>query len=174
MVDSQKDSFCAEVYKCYLYCAGRIITSESGAITAYDGDRVMAVFIGGAKNTQAVRTAMKINFVRYKVINPAIKAQYPQSSFSIDHAIGIDTSKLLVARTGVRGANDLVWVGRAANHAAKLSDLNANYTWITKAVFDTMHQEVKLSNGQSMWEIMTWTAMGGLAIYRSSWYWPVP
>ena len=33
--------------------------------------------------------------------------------------LGIDTSKLFVARTGIRKSNDLVWVGRAANYAAK-------------------------------------------------------
>jgi class 3 adenylate cyclase len=172
MVDSHSATFCAEMYKCYLYCAGRIINFESGEITAYDGDRVMAVFIGELKNTRAVRTAMKINFARSEMINPAINNQYP-NTFSIHHAIGIDTAKLMVARTGVRGANDLVWVGKAANYAAKLSDLDADYTWITKSVYDSMADEVKISNGQNMWEARTWTAMDGLTIYRSHWWWRV-
>jgi class 3 adenylate cyclase len=55
MVDSKKAEFAAEIYKAYLLCASRIIRSEDGVITAYDGDRVMAVFIGNAKNTSAVR-----------------------------------------------------------------------------------------------------------------------
>src|SRR4051794_27931705 len=43
MVDSESAQFAAEVYKSYLLCAARLIKSEGGVITAYDGDRVMAV-----------------------------------------------------------------------------------------------------------------------------------
>ena len=46
-------------------------------------------------------------------------------------SVGIDTSELFVARTGIRRANDLVWVGRAANHAAKLSARSGSVSQIT-------------------------------------------
>src|SRR6266481_2350224 len=123
MVDSKTREFSAEVYKAYLVCASRIIKSEGGAITAYDGDRVMAVFIGTTKNTSAVRCALKIKSAVLEIINPAIKKQY-NSAFTLKQVVGIDTSELLVARTGIRGANDLVWVGHCANHAAKLSSIS--------------------------------------------------
>ena len=55
LVSSYRDFFVAEVYKNYLYCAARIIRSQGGTITAYDGDRVMAVFIGDSKNTSATK-----------------------------------------------------------------------------------------------------------------------
>jgi class 3 adenylate cyclase len=172
MVDSEKPHFAAEVYKAYLYCAARCITQEGGVVTAYDGDRVMAVFIGEVKNTPAVRSALKIHTAVRNIINPAINNQYPASTFVVRHVVGVDTSKLWVTRTGVRGANDLVWVGRAANYAAKLTELDsAHPTWITKAVFDGMRDSVKLTNGKSMWEARRWTAMGDLAVYRSNWWW---
>src|SRR5664279_4286309 len=60
LVNGWKDWFAAEVYKNYLHCAAKIIRSEGGEITAYDGDRIMAVYLGGRKNTSAVRTALKI------------------------------------------------------------------------------------------------------------------
>lgn len=56
MVDSNPAQFAAEVYKTFLLCAARLIRSEEGAITAYDGDRVMGVFAGDSKNTSAVRS----------------------------------------------------------------------------------------------------------------------
>ena|ERR1700692_174781 len=59
MVDANTSTFSAEVYKTFLHCSGKIIRSEGGEITAYDGDRIMAVFIGGQKNTSAVRAAMR-------------------------------------------------------------------------------------------------------------------
>src|SRR5271166_3102827 len=51
MVNSHSPEFAAEVYKSYLHCAAKIIRDEGGVISAYDGDRIMAVFIGGSKNT---------------------------------------------------------------------------------------------------------------------------
>jgi class 3 adenylate cyclase len=98
MVDCSTPQFAAEVYTAYLLCASRIIKSEGGTITAYDGDRVMAVFIGKAKNTCAVRTGLKIKGVVDNIINPAIKNQY-NNEFELKQVVGIDTSDLLVART---------------------------------------------------------------------------
>jgi class 3 adenylate cyclase len=76
LVDTKKWTFAAEVYRTYLYCAAKVIRTEGGVITAYDGDRVMAVFIGDAQSTPAARCALKINYAVDKVINPALKAQY--------------------------------------------------------------------------------------------------
>ena len=123
LVDTKKPWFAAETYKCYLVCAARIIRSEGGEITSYDGDRIMAVFIGDTKNSSAARAALKVNFAVQKVINPAIREEYPKTSYSIKHVVGIDTSSLFVARTGIRGANDLVWVGRAANYDSLVKSL---------------------------------------------------
>jgi class 3 adenylate cyclase len=172
MVDSKKAEFAAEIYKAYLLCASRIIRSEDGVITAYDGDRVMAVFIGNAKNTSAVRCGLKIKSAVLEIINPAIKNQY-NSDFKLQQVVGIDTSGLLVARTGIRGSNDLVWVGSAANHAAKLSSISEQpyATFISSAVYNNMNDAVKLTDGKDMWEERTWQ---GKTIYRSSWYWHVP
>jgi class 3 adenylate cyclase len=174
MVDGHKPHFAAEVYKSYLHCAAKLLREESGAITAYDGDRIMGVFIGSYKNTSAVKCALKINWAVKNIINPAVKAQYGGSFFELRQIVGIDTSQMWVARTGVRGANDLVWVGRAANYAAKLNELDANYpTWITGSVYNSMNESVKVTNGQAMWEARSWTAMGNIPIFRSTWWWSI-
>ncbi|WP_254575113.1 adenylate/guanylate cyclase domain-containing protein [Stenotrophomonas acidaminiphila] len=174
MVDTYTADFSAEIYKTFLYCAAKIVRSEGGAISAYDGDRIMAVFIGDSKNTRAVRAAMKIKWAVLHIVQPRMKAIYTKTDFVLTHVTGIDTSSLLVAKTGVRGANDLVWVGRAANHAAKLSSLSAGYTYISKDVYDVMNKSVKVSgDGNPMWESRTWTAMNNRPIYRSSWWWRI-
>ncbi len=172
MVDHYEPEFAAEIYKAYLHCAAKIIRYKEGVITAYDGDRVMAVFTGSSKNTAATRCALGINHAVSQIIGPSLKECYPKSKFTLKHVIGIDTSPLLAARTGIRGANDLVWVGRAANYAAKLTSLPPSYsTRITKDVYDCINKSVKYSNGESMWEHVTWTKMGDMSIYRSNWYW---
>lgn len=163
-------SFAAEIYKSYLHTAAKIIRSEGGTITAYDGDRIMATFIGNVKNTSAARAALKINYAVQNVINPAIKAQYNDVTYLLKQTVGIDTSPLLVAKTGIRGSNDLVWVGRAANYAAKLCDLSPDYpTWITDSVYKKLRKSIKFIEGKPVWEARTWKAMSGQTIYRSKW-----
>lgn len=169
LVDTKSWKFAAEVYKAFLHCAAKIIRSEGGEITAYDGDRIMAVFIGEAPNTRATRSALKINYCREHIINPMLAAQYPNAIYQVSHVIGIDRSDLHVARTGIRGSNDLVWVGTAANHAAKLATLSDYRIWISGEVHDRLNDSVSVSNGKSMWEECKWNAMGGRQIYRSNW-----
>lgn len=169
LVDSYSASFAAEVYKVYLRCASKIIRSEGGYVTAFDGDRVMGVFVGDTKNTLATRAALKINFAVQNIVNPALATQYPHVGYSVSHAVGIDTSELFVARTGLRGSNDLVWAGRAANYAAKLCSLrNGSFaTWITGDVYGRINDEVKISAGRAMWEARTWTERN-IAVYCST------
>jgi class 3 adenylate cyclase len=175
LVDSKKAELAAEIYKSYLHCAAKIIRSEGGSITAYDGDRIMAIFIGECKNTQAARAALKINWAVTYLINPLLKNQYPRTNYVVQQTIGIDTSTLLAARTGIRGANDLVWVGSAANHAAKLTALPPSFpTRITAAVFNRLNESLKISNGRPMWEAATWTAMDSQRINRSTWWRKLP
>ena len=44
LVKTYSSTFAAEVYKSYLHCAARVIKNYDGVITAFDGDRVMAVY----------------------------------------------------------------------------------------------------------------------------------
>jgi class 3 adenylate cyclase len=174
LVKDYRDWFAAEVYKSYLHCASKIIRDQGGTITAFDGDRVMAVFIGDSKRTNAAKAALKINHAVVKIINPIIKEKFPTTEYFVKHGVGADISKLFVARTGIRGSNDLVWVGPAANYAAKLCSLREdNYaSYITAAVYDKMAEEAKVGGDpkQNMWEKRTWTPYS-MEIYRSSWMW---
>lgn len=176
MVNSSSWTFAAEVYKTFLYCAAKIVRAEGGTITSYDGDRIMGIFVGEMPNTRAARCGLKINHAVTQIINPALKSQYKNSSFTVKQVVGIDTSSIRAARTGARGDNDIVWVGQAANYAAKLTELNlSETTWITKAVYDKLPDAVKLGgqNNLPMWKSYKWTQNGDLSIYGSTWRWPV-
>lgn len=172
LVESETAQFAGEVYKAYLHCASKIIRNYGGEITAFDGDRVMAVFIGGRKNTNAVRSALAINHAVVNIINPQIGATYQSKTYRVRHAVGIDSSKLMVARTGIRTYNDLVWVGRAANVAAKLCAVREGViaTWITESVYKSMLDETKYHGQINMWEERTWTPRKQ-KIYGSSYNW---
>jgi class 3 adenylate cyclase len=174
LVLGYKDWFAAETYKCYLMAACELIRNNGGTITAFDGDRVMAVFIGESKNSDAAKCALQISYVVQKVINVKIKEHYKDTSYQLSQAVGIDTSNLFVARTGIRGSNDLVWVGRAANYAAKLCGLRegAYNTYITEEVFNRLNEKSKYGGDPKrlMWEKVMWNERG-IAVYRSSWRW---
>jgi len=171
LVNKQKREMAAEVYKAYLHCAAKIIRAEGGEITAYDGDRIMAIFLGATKETSAARCALKINYAVLNIINPALVKQYGEV-YTVRQVVGVDGSDLFVARTGIRGANDLVWVGPSANYAAKLCALREQgiNSWITDAVYNSLADEAKTSNGKTMWEQRTWN---GRTIYRSGWTWTI-
>jgi class 3 adenylate cyclase len=174
LVAENTTPFAAEIYKTLLHCAAKIIRSESGVITAYDGDRIMGVYIGDHKNTHTVRSALKIHYAVAQIVDPAKQAQYPSNASTLKHVVGIDTSDLFVARTGVRGANDLVWVGRAANYAAKLATLPESHpTYITADVYNVMNDTVKTSNSQAMWEAARWNTFDNSTVYRSNWWWRI-
>jgi class 3 adenylate cyclase len=174
LVDKETRTRAAEVYKTYMVCAAQIIKNMEATITAYDGDRVMGVFVGGSKNTNAAKTALKINWALREIVNPANKKVYGDSGYELGHVIGIDTSSILACRIGVRNDNDIVWVGRAANYAAKLSGLSSDYPiFITGAVFDKLDRSAKYGGNPErlMWEEREWTDINKMRIYRSNWTW---
>jgi class 3 adenylate cyclase len=173
LVKGYKKDFAAEIYKNYLYCAGKIIRLRGGTITAFDGDRIMAVFIGDGKNSAAARCALNINWAVINILRPATKEQYPKASYVLKQKVGIDTSDLFVARTGFRGSNDLVWVGNAANNAAKMAALSTSYpAYISADVYGSLNEESKYANDPRR---DMWTSLGtndlGSHIYGSTFHW---
>ena len=176
LVNSEGWAFSAEIYKTYLYCAAKIIRSEGGSITSYDGDRVMGVFVGKSQCAPAVRCGLKINYAVQEIINPALVLQYPNQPYRVSQIVGIDTTEIRAARTGVRGGNDIVWVARAANYAAKLTEIKLKEkTWITKEVYDYLTDSEKLGGEHkaTMWKAYQWSQNGDYPIYGSTWRWQI-
>jgi len=173
-VNSYRDWFAAKVYKCFLRGACRVVRANRGTITAFDGDRIMAVYLGENQSTDAAGPALEINHVVTEMINPMIRAKHSDVKTTFRYAVGIDRSTLFVARTGVRGSNDLVWVGRAANYAAKMATIrdDAFATWITTDVYENMKDSIKFSKGTKesapMWEKRRWTVREA-DLYGSNW-----
>lgn len=176
MVDSENWEFSAEIYKAFLHCAATIIKKEGGKITSYDGDRVMGIWVGDWQATPATKAGLKINYAVKKIIMPALKKQYPDWTGTVKQVVGVDSSTIRAARTGVRGGNDIVWVGRAANHAAKLTELALDpSTWITDEVFTRLADEAKYGGTPRtlMWKPFRWTQQGDRSIHGSNWTWAV-
>jgi adenylate cyclase len=169
----------AKVYKSFLSCASRIIKQQGGHIRSFDGDRVMGIFIGDSKNTNAVKCALMINWTFLKVIKPKLESKYPSlkdGTYQLAHCVGVDTSEVLVVRGGIRNNNDLVWIGRAPNVAAKLSNIrqSPHHTYITADVYRRLEDSAKMGGSpkRSMWEQCSWTKVPGVpTVYRSNFWW---
>ena len=169
LVDRYVPTFAAEIYKSFLRCASKIIRDRGGTITSFDGDRVMAVYVGEGKEAKACWTALYINRAMIEIVRPALAQQYPDDQYVPRHTVGIDSSSILVVKDGVRGDNDLLWIGRAANYAAKMCALDHAWsTRITRPVLDAITGPLITDvDGGLIWSAETWTEMKGLEIYRT-------
>lgn len=157
MVNSLTDTHAAEYYKAYLHCAAKIIKQKDGVITAYDGDRVMAVFLGASKEDRAVGAALELSYAVDAIINTEFFAIYTTAHRQLRHTVGIDVGKVLISKTGVRVDSDLVWVGSAANYAAKLNSfdgLDSDYQIrVTEDVYSKLSRACLVGiTGESIWE----------------------
>lgn len=174
---SRSHQVAAEVFQCFLSSASRLIRAEGGEIRSFDGDRVMAVFIGNMKNSTAARCALKINWAFIHVVRPKLLAAYPAAlqGYNISYCSGIDTGEIWAVRGGVRDDSDLVWVGKSPNLAAKLSAIRDGeyHTYITKNVYDRLEDNSKFGGNprRDMWESRVWTSQGSMSVYRSNFSW---
>jgi class 3 adenylate cyclase len=174
----------ATVIKAFLSPVVDIIRHYGGHIRSFDGDRVMGVFVGPGQNDRAVRVALQINQAVHYVIRPAVESAFPQlraAGFVLKHGVGIDHSPVLAVRAGVRDNNDLTWIGRAPNVAAKLSgERDARYpTLITDIVYQSLATPQRMSSDGlvHMWTPVRWDGapVPEVAIvHGSGWGIPLP
>lgn len=169
----------ARVVRSYLHVMSKLIRQYNGAIRSFDGDRVMGIFAGGAKRSDAAKCCLKMNWAFLNIVRPRVEAKYPSlkaAGYTLEHTAGVDVGEILIVRAGVRGSNDLVSIGAAPNVAARLSGVReAPYrSLITQAVYDRLLPASKLSNGRDMWERRTLNVKGKqMVVYRSSFHWSI-
>jgi class 3 adenylate cyclase len=179
LVDEVNQRVAGKIYQAFLYSVASIIRSNYGEITAYDGDRVMGIFIGSSKDSSAAQSALMIKYAVLNILGPMLKEQFKSlgsSGFQISHCVGIDTGSFLAVKAGLRNANDIVWIGRPPNLAANLSEIREeNYdTYISNEVFQALNASSKYAGSENkpMWDERNYKYLGDdLIIYSSSYYW---
>ena len=166
----------ADVFQSFLSTTARIIKSEHGEIRSFDGDRIMAVFVGDNRFDLAAKCGLKMNWTFKNIISPKLLERHGEAlkDFKLDYTTGVDAGTILAIRGGVRDDNDLVWIGRAPNIGAKLSGLKTGHrTYITGSVYDKLSDSMKTGGEpkRSMWEACRWKAFDNLRLFRSNWTW---
>lgn len=163
----------AKIIRAYLDCAVRLIRAYGGEIRSFDGDRVMGVFMGDQKNSEASKCAREIFWTTEKIIQPKATAKFASvrnNEVKIRQACGLDTGIARAVRAGIRNNNDLIWVGRAPSFAAKLSDVREfpYCTFISEAVYKRLNDAAKSPEDKELWERRTLKfADSDQIIYRS-------
>jgi class 3 adenylate cyclase len=121
---SHKPRTVAKLYSAFVRAMTRTARHHDGHVRGIIGDRVMVIFDKEDAFINAVNCAIAMNTISQHVINTHFKAN------EVKCGIGIDSGKMLATKTGIRRHGDeqanyksLVWLGRPANIASKLTDI---------------------------------------------------
>ncbi|WP_029892909.1 adenylate/guanylate cyclase domain-containing protein [Nocardia brasiliensis] len=174
----------ARIIRAYLNAVSRVIRHRGGAIRSFDGDRVMAIFVGDDAASIAAKTALNITWVVDKVVHEQLSDHiddyftcYIEDQWRIRHRTGIDIGTALVVRAGVRDNNDLVSIGDAPNIAAKLSDVKQHRTTITERTWDALDYASAFREGDqaAMWSAPRIESLGSRTeeVRGSDWWWSI-
>ena len=140
--------------------------SRQGNVVMEKGDGDMSSY-----NTKSYVNKVQRSLVATK---SAIRQESEKETSKSGRGKDIDVSELFVIRTGIRGYNDLSWIGSAANIAAKLSEIRSRgeKVFITDKVYDKMANSSKFGgkNNDCMWKDLNHN-VNGKKIYGSDWYW---
>lgn len=121
---SHKAETVAKLYSAFVRAMTRCAWRNGGHVRGIIGDRVMVLFDKENCFVNAVETAISMNSTAQHVINKYFKAN------DVSCGIGIDAGRMLATKTGFRkhgkeqqAYRSLVWLGRPANVASKLTDI---------------------------------------------------
>ena len=170
----------AKIIRAFLDCSTRLIVKHGGEIRSFDGDRVMGVFIGDAKNSKASICGREIHWTVRKVISPKARSKFSSiknNGIEIRNCSGIDTGEVRAVRSGIRDNNDLIWIGKAASFSAKLSDIRDTgyHTYISNRVYNKLNENAKKKkDGENYWSSAEISFAGeSEKVYKSN-HWKKP
>lgn len=153
----------AKLYTAFVRAMTRAATYYGGEVRGIIGDRVMVIFEQPSCFTKAFDTAILINSVCKHIIN----TRFPYSE--VQFGIGIDHGRMMATKTGIyrRGAaqqsyRSLVWLGRPANVASKLTD-NANKPE-DSATIDVVNVCYDHGQGPTWVQEHTWNFLKGFTL----------
>jgi adenylate cyclase len=121
---THKPQTVSKLYSAFVRAMTRCARHHKGHVRGIIGDRVMVIFDRKDAFVNAVECAISMNSVSQFIINKHF------TRGEVECGIGIDTGKMLATKTGVRrrgteqaAYRNLVWLGRPANVASKLTDM---------------------------------------------------
>lgn len=157
ILSDSTDFWSIKIHKSFLRIVIHCIEKRDGHVRSFNGDGVLAFFVGEKSASKAVKAALDIKAFVLKLNDKLEK----KKKNPIDFGIGIGQGPIMVAKSGKGGDDqskqDLVWIGIALYVSVELSEFaeNPNNIWISRHVRDTIsvenHLNVINNDGKSIW-----------------------
>lgn len=168
-----------KIHKSFLLALTHCVEKREGHMRSFNGDGIMAFFVGENAASRAVRAAMDTKGYILE-LNKELKKSEKNT---IDFGIGIGQGKIQVAKSGKAGDDltkqDLIWVGLPVYVAVELSEFGKNLynIWISPNVRTSIGKEDYLKvtyddDGNSKWykEKKKLKSVGEYEVRYTSWY----
>lgn len=151
-----------KIHRAFLLALTHCVERRDGHMRSFNGDGILAFFVGENASSRAVRAAMDMKGFVLK-INEHLKSEDVNE---IDFGIGIAQGEIMVAKSGKAGDDqtkqDLIWVGLPVYMAVELSDYahSSDNIWISNNVRISIGKEEYLDvvydkDGNSKWSKVT-------------------
>ena len=162
---SHKPRTVAKLYTAFVRAMTRVARHFGGHVRGIIGDRVMVIFDSVDCYTSAVKCAIAMNTVSRYIVNKHFTRN------EVICGIGIDAGHMLATKTGVRrhgveqaNYRNLVWLGRPANIASKLTDLASKPAeTVQEKVVSVAYEASALNQLQGLLGIAPPSTFGGIA-----------
>lgn len=174
----------AKMMKAYFDGTVRIVNANEGQVRSFNGDGLLALFIGDFRSSNAAKAAMQVSYFVSEILGGSFSRYFAANRAAVGNSLdfsvgaGLDDGVILAVRVGIQGTNDVAWVGRCTNTAAKLAGIMpAGRIAATREVFNRLHESRKFGSqtGASMWSDERLDSFGGIRRgYRTSgWTWRI-
>lgn len=175
----------AKMMKEYFDGAVRVINANNGKVRSFNGDGMLAIFVGDVRSSNAVKAAMQVEWFVSQILRPKFERYFSNNTAALGQALdfqigcGLDEGQIFAVRVGIRGTNDVAWVGRCTNTSAKLANgaTVPHNVAITREVYARVMDDRKYSSsgGNHMWSGERTETIGGVsrAIRTTHWNWSI-
>ena len=175
------DFWSVKIHKAFLRAVIHCIEKRDGHLRSFNGDGILAFFIGDNPASKAVRAAMDIKGFVNEINNILTK----NDKNKIDFGIGIAQGTVMIAKSGKGGDDqtkqDLIWIGIALYVAVELSELgkSSENIWVSDNVFNSVIKEgdplkTLKNDGKWIWFYEHKTLNNGYQkVHHTTWYFNV-
>lgn len=171
----------AKMMKSYFDGAVRIVNKNDGQVRSFNGDGLLAIFVGDLRSSNAVKAAMQVEYFVKMTLRPKFERYFGSNETALGQALdfdvgcGLDDGEIFAVRVGIRGTNDVAWVGRCTNTSSKLASSvsTPHNIAVTAEVYSRITNDRKYapSSGTHMWSEERTKSIGGTdRVVRTSSY----
>jgi class 3 adenylate cyclase len=142
---------------------------------------MLAFFTGDGRSSAASKSAMHVSWFVTEILGAQFLTYFRNNRKALGQALdftigcGIDDGYVFAVRVGIRGSNDVAWVGRCTNIAAKLASRvePLSTVLITQDVYSRLNKASKYHGATDMWSPPQTMRIGGIdrRVRGSSYWW---